>query len=152
MSFIEDWDCYDYVMVDDTLPMTAADTRRRRLEGMWLHYGPAIPYNDDGHTMVQDVLQQALADIMGLPLCYLQATHVETVDVMDTLRTDLEDALAHAFFNSLDRITVPVEVAPRYPTLLRLEDCPMCDASGELYGVVCPTCFGYGLEEKPVAE
>jgi hypothetical protein len=28
---------------------------------------------------------------------------------MDTLRTDLEDALAHAFFNGLDHITQPVE-------------------------------------------
>jgi hypothetical protein len=53
--------------------MTAADVRRRRLEGMRLHYGPAIPYNDDGYTMIQDVLQQALADAMGLPLRYLQS-------------------------------------------------------------------------------
>jgi hypothetical protein len=81
--------------------MTKDELHKRRLEGMRLHYGPAIPYNGDGYTMIQDVIQRALADATGLPLRYLQTKHVETVDGMDTLRTDLEDALAH--------ITQPVE-------------------------------------------
>jgi len=80
--------------------MTKDDCYRRRMEGMRMHYGPTIPYTDDGFAMIQEVLQQTLANVMGLPLRYLQATHVDTVDVMDTLRTDLEDALAHAFFKT----------------------------------------------------
>lgn len=59
------------------VPMTAADCYRRRMEGMRMHYGPAIPYTDDGYQMVAQVMQQALADVMGLPLRWLTLSEAE---------------------------------------------------------------------------
>lgn len=96
------------------VPMTADDCYRRRMEGMRMHYGPAIPYTDDGYAMIAQVLQQTLADVMGLPLRWIQGAtgiiqHPDESDA-DFIQRRVEDDLAHAFFHGrFEDITQPVE-------------------------------------------